>query len=150
MEKYILKDDVRVLGRQVTTFPLGIGETFDSLEQMLPDGKTRDYYGISHLEGDKIVYFAAAKEKFDGEAGKYQCDSAIISSGEYLVVPIYNWTNHLESIKEIFHDMMQDKRIDHTQPCIEWYKTMDEMWCMIKVSPAVMNGRHSKVSDKKV
>ena len=150
MEKYILKDEVKILRKQVTTFPLGIGEMFDSLEQMLPDGKTRDYYGISHLEGDKIVYFAAAKEKFDGEADKYHCDRGVISSGEYLIVPIRDWRNHLESIKDVFHKMMQDNRIDPAQPCVEWYKSWEEMWCMIKVSPALMNGHHSKVSDKKI
>jgi hypothetical protein len=149
MEKYILKENIKLLIKPVSTFPLGITETFESLEQMLPDGKTRDYFGISYIEHGKIIYFAAAREQFDGEAKLFQCESKVVESGEYIVVPIQDWYNHLDSIKDVFHNLMQDPRADLTKPCIEWYKTMKEMWCMMKVVPAVVNGHHAKVSDKK-
>jgi hypothetical protein len=149
MEKYILKESINVLVKPVLTFPLGISETFDSLEQMLPEGKTRDYFGLSWIENGKIIYFAGAREKFDGESKSFKCESMVIGNGEYMVVAIQDWYNHLDSIKDVFHNLMQDPRADLTKPCVEWYKTTEEMWCMMKVVPAVVNGHHAKVSNQK-
>jgi hypothetical protein len=149
MENYIVKEDINLLGKPVPAFPLGITETFDSLARMLPGGLKRNYYGLSHMEGGKIFYFAAAQEKFSGEAETYRCDFAVIEKGEYLVVPIREWRNHLESIKDVFHDLMQDQRIDQTKPCVEWYRSDEEMWCMVKVNKAIENSDQTKVQDRK-
>lgn len=149
MENFILNENISVLVKQVPTFPLGINETFQALEQMLPDGKTRDYFGISHLENGKVIYLAAAREKFDGEGRSFQCESQRIESGEYMIVRIRDWYQHLDSIKDVFHNLMQQPSADLTKPCIEWYKTMEEMWCMMKVVPSMVNGHHVKVADKK-
>ena len=41
MEKYFLKDDLKVFGRQVKKFPQGMEEAFDALVKMLPGGFDR-------------------------------------------------------------------------------------------------------------
>ena len=70
---------------------------------------------------------------FNGEADKYQYEKLLISKGEYHTETIYNWLSKVDSIKDIFNRLMPDNRPDKNHPCIEWYKSDDEMLCMVKV-----------------
>jgi len=132
MEKYTLKDDQKVFGIQVKTFPSGIGEAFETLVKTISEGYDRAYYGIGQIVNQEIIYIAAAEEKYEGEAEKYNCESYIIEKGEYLIEPIKDWRMKTDCIKDIFHKMMQNSLFDNTKPCIEWYKDDDEMLCMLK------------------
>ena len=38
--------------------------------------------------------------------------------------------------KDVFHEIMQDERADHTKPAVEWYKNDDDMLCMVKMNPS--------------
>jgi len=135
MEKYFINADIKVFGTQVKTFPAGIGEAFSKLSHKITNGHERDYYGISYMLKDgKIYYFAAAAEKEKGEAEKYECERYAIEKGEYLVSSVIDWRQKLTCINDVFHEMMQEKNIDKTKPCIEWHKDDIEMWCMIKTS----------------
>jgi hypothetical protein len=67
METFTLKEDLKVLGMNVTTIPAGIGEAFDALVKMLPGGFDRSYYGIAEMNHKgEMIYKAAALEKYDG------------------------------------------------------------------------------------
>jgi len=67
METYNLKNDLKVFGKEVRTFPLGVAEAFHDLLTMIPDGSHRAYYGLSHIdEMGKIIYKAAAEENYAG------------------------------------------------------------------------------------
>jgi len=133
METYNLKNDLKVFGKEVRTFPLGVAEAFHDLLTMIPDGSHRAYYGLSHIdEMGKIIYKAAAEENYAGEAEKYNCKRYLIEKGEYLSVTITNWRDNTECIKDVFHDMMEDDRADKTKDVVEWYKTETEMLCLVK------------------
>jgi hypothetical protein len=135
VEKYNLKDSLKVFGKQVATFPEGIGEMFNNLIRMLPDGDKRSWYGISKFtKNGGILYFAATEESFDGEAKKYGCDRYVIEKGEYLTETVNDWRKKTDCLKDVFHTLMQDSRVDKTTPCVEWYKNDDEMLCMIKMT----------------
>ena len=141
METYNLKNDLKVFGKEVRTFPLGVAEAFHELLTMIPDGTHRAYYGLSHIdEMGKIIYKAAAEENYAGEAEKYNCKRYLIEKGEYLSVTITNWRDNTECIKDVFHDMMEDDRADKTKEVVEWYKTETEMLCLVKVKePATIH-----------
>jgi hypothetical protein len=141
METYNLKNDLKVFGKEVRTFPLGVAEAFHELLTMIPDGSHRAYYGLSHIdEMGKIIYKAAAEENYAGEAEKYNCKRYLIEKGEYLSVTITNWRDNTECIKDVFHDMMEDDRADKTKDVVEWYKTETEMLCLVKVKePATIH-----------
>ncbi len=133
MEKYYLRDDLKVFGIQVKTFPHGIGEVFEALIKMLPGGFDRSYYGISCMTKDgAMIYNAAAIEKYAGEAEKYNCRRWIIEKGEYLTETINDWRRKTDCIKDVFHRLLQENRVDNTKPAVEWYKNDDEMLCMIR------------------
>jgi hypothetical protein len=134
METYNLKTDLKVFGKEVTTFPLGVKEAFDTLLDMIPDGYKRSYYGLSYMdEAGKIIYKATAEEKYEGEAEKYHCERSVIERGKYLAVTITDWRKKIDCIKDVFHDLMQDDRADKTKEVVEWYKTETEMLCLVKM-----------------
>lgn len=132
MEKLNLLDDIVIFGLQVKTFPVGIGETFDQIANSIPDGRERPYYGISWMEGDNVTYYAMAAERFAGEAVQYNYKIMEIGKGEYVTVMVKDWQSKTDTLKHIFHDMMESDETDNTKPCIEWYKSHDEMLCMMK------------------
>ena len=135
VEKYNLTDDVKVFGVYVKTFPNGIREAFDPLVKMLPGEFDRSYFGISYMTKEgAIIYKAAAEEKYEGEAEKYHCERYIIEKGEYLTKRVRDWRKKTDSIKKVFHEMMQESRIDKTKPIIEWYKNDTEMLCMVPIT----------------
>ncbi|WP_276366658.1 hypothetical protein [Chryseolinea sp. H1M3-3] len=133
METQILKDDIKIFGFPVKTFPKGIGESFDSLVALMPEGTNRSYYGISSMTPEgKMIYIAGVEEMNDGEAEKFGFERYIISKGKYFSVKITDWKVRIELIKESFHSMMEVKGVDHMSPCVEWYKNDREMYCMVK------------------
>jgi hypothetical protein len=130
---YKIKNDIRLFGRSVPTFPLGIKEAFTALLDMLPDAMNRSYYGVSYMdETGKIIYQVEAEEKYEGEAEKYKCERYVIAKGDYLAVTLNNWRSNTNCIKDIFHEMMNDDRADKITPVIEWYKSDEEMLCFVK------------------
>ncbi|MBS1597007.1 MAG: hypothetical protein JST75_02195 [Bacteroidetes bacterium] len=132
MDTYKLQDDVKTFGFRVKNFPNGIGEAFESLLKLFPKDESRSYYGVGEFGNDgSILYYALAEEKFDGEGKKYGYPVKLVEKGEYLVVVVKNWTNKTDCIKDVFAEIMIDKRVAAGKPCVEWYKTMDEMWCMV-------------------
>jgi DNA-binding cell septation regulator SpoVG len=72
------------------------------------------------------------KKLFPVRGKKYNCDNLTIEKGEYLVKPLYDWRTKTDCIKDIFHEIMQDERADHTKPAVEWYKNDEEMFCMVR------------------
>ena len=137
MDTYTLQNDVKTFGFQVNTFPEGVGDAFDKLVKLFPDGEKRSYYGISEsAPGGGFRYYAVAEEKVDGEGKKFGYPEITIEKGKYLATILKDWRNNIACIKDIFNDMFHDNRVAKGKPCIEWYKTMDEMLCMVPTDPA--------------
>jgi predicted transcriptional regulator YdeE len=133
METFNLKRDIKVFGQQVVRFPQGVKEAFDELVHIVPEGLKRAYYGISKMDKDgNIMYYAAVEETVDGEGKKYGYDYYTIEHGKYLAEPVKDWQANIACIKDVFGEMMKDKRYDETKPCVEWYKDDKEMLCMLK------------------
>jgi len=131
MKKYQLNENVPVLCQEVASFPNGISEAFDELAKKFPPVGGRNYYGISFMDkAGKIVYkVAAQKIKEDNSAG---FESFVIPKGEYLSESITSWREHLDDIGPTFDKLLKSPQMDHHVPCIEWYKTNEEMLCMVK------------------
>lgn len=132
MEKYTLKDDIKVFGICIKTFPLGIGDAFETLAKKISEGYDRSYYGITQMINEEIIYIAAAEEKYEGEAEKNNCELYIIEKGDYLMTLIRDWRKKTDCIKDVFLEMIQEGGYDNAKPYIEWYKDDDEMLCMVK------------------
>ncbi len=134
MDKYKLQNDVKTFGMRVKTFPKGIGEAFDELVKLFPPNEPRSYYGLGEFGKDgSVLYYALAEEKSGSEPKKYGYPEKIIPKGEYLTETVRNWQSKTDSIKDVFAEMMKDPRVAKGKPCVEWYKTMDEMLCMVPI-----------------
>jgi len=135
METYNLKNDLKVFGKEVKTFPLGVKEAFSALMDIIPNGFKRSYYGLSYTDNKgKIVYIATADEKEEGEAEKYNCNRYTIDKGEYVAIAVHDWRKKTDCIKDVFYEIMRDSRVDKTKPAVEWYKNDDEMMCMVQTA----------------
>lgn len=133
MKEINIMTDIKVFGEPVKTFPQGIGETFDRLIQMLPGGFDRSFYGISFMDKNGgMIYIAAATEQLEGEAEKYNCERYTIEKGTYLAEKVTRWRDKTDSINSIFHQLIQNNNADKKKPAVEWYKSEEEMFCMVK------------------
>jgi len=134
MEKYTFNNTIKVFGLQVKTFPSGITKAFDELIKRTGDcAGARDYFGISEFKGGKMIYYAVAAEKFTGEAQKYNYKELEIENGEYLASTVVEWQKKTECIKDVFSEIIEDPRVNKTKPAIEWYKSDNEMMCLVKM-----------------
>jgi hypothetical protein len=129
---YNNKQDIPVFGKQVSTFPQGIQEAFDELVDVV-GGFNRPFYGVSWMEGDKVIYYALVEERSGDVVDEKKFKRMKIHKGEYLTETILNWHEKIDSINTTFHKLMEDKRIEHGHPCVEWYKSDEEMVCMVKM-----------------
>jgi hypothetical protein len=132
MEKLVINDNLNVFGFEVTTFPDGVGEAFDSLIKLVPDGVDRSFYGISYVERDNVRYHAAIIENFPGEAEKHNCTRYTIEMGEYMTIAVKDWKKKTHTIKDVFAAMLKDDCPTENRPAVEWYMNDDEMLCMIR------------------
>jgi hypothetical protein len=70
MEKYYLKNKVKLACVAAKSFPDGIKESFETLEKILLSTTGRNFYGISYPDINKnIIYKAAVEETYPGETG---------------------------------------------------------------------------------
>jgi hypothetical protein len=130
VEKYFQDADLILFGIEVKSFPDGIKETFDTLFNVLGNG--RSFYGVSWFdESGRIIYYAMALEIFADENKIYKYETLILQKGEYLTITVFDWLSKTSSIKDVFHELMKDSRPDKNYPCIEWYKSDNEMVCMV-------------------
>lgn len=137
METYHIPRNIKVFGSPVNTFPAGIGEAFDALIKILPQGDQRFYYGISECTKDGILYIAAAEEKNVAEAKKYGYNTYTVEKGNYLSITVQDWMDKVSTIKNVFEQIMRDGRADNTKPAVEIYKDDKEMLCMVKMRQSI-------------
>ena len=137
MKEYIIEKDIKAIGKIVTTFPMGIDQAFQELVKKIPGGFTRPYYGIGQCIDGKIIYVAAALEKFEGEGKQFGLQTYKIEKGNYLAEVVTDWRNKTDCIKDVFEDMYKDERADRSAPSIEIYENDSVMQCLVKMKTAV-------------
>lgn len=135
MEKFEFKEDVEIICNTVTTFPNYIKEAFDALQESLPNFENRNWYGISwQNEKGETIYKAAATELEAGEAVRFGYGNFTIKKGTYIAETIMDWMKQTHVIGETFMKLLEDPRIDKEGYCLEWYKSDDEVVCMVGIN----------------
>jgi hypothetical protein len=131
MEKYEWKEEVHLFCYTAKSFPEGIQEAFDTVQQNVSDCEKRDWYGISYMnEKGEIVYKAAVNKLSQDE--QHEFESFTIKKGTYLSEHITDWMKDPARIGEAFQKMLADPRLDYTFPCVEWYHTNDDVLCLVR------------------
>ena len=134
MEKINLKNDIKVFGTEVKTFPNGVDDAFHELIKTIADDNedARSYYGISEYKNGKMLYYATAEERQAGDAEKFNYKTLVIESGDYVAEKLDDWRTKTDCIKDVFQKIIDNGKADTTKPAIEWYKNDKEMLCMVK------------------
>ena len=133
MENYTLKQDVPVFCITAKSFPNGITEAFDTLSKLIPDMQGRTLYGISSPVNGVIVYKAAVTELKPGEGEQLGCEPFVIKRGEYLTETLHNVTSDSGIFRKTFEQLLATPLLDKNFPCVEWYKSMKEVMCMVRL-----------------
>jgi len=134
MEKYEQKEDVSLICLRATSFPEGIMDAFNKLQDSLPNCSERTWYGISKPnEQGEIIYRAAVTALADLEAQETGFESFTVTRGIYLTEEIKNWRENMQMIGETFNKLLQDPQLDMASSCIERYTGEDAILCMVKL-----------------
>lgn len=134
MQTIKILNDVKLFYIQATSFPDGIKDAFNKLENSLPTKQGREFYGIYEENENGISYKAAVLEQFKNEGDKYSCKYFILEKGKYLSESINNWETKIEKIGETFDKMFEMENVNPKSPSIEHYKTLNELVCMVKLN----------------
>jgi len=134
MEKYQLNDDIKIICNKAKTFPNGVMEAFTTLESSVPEMEKRTIYGISKLDEKRlIIYKAAVTELHDGEAESLGFEAFTVRKGTYMTETIMDWQNNMQAFGPTFQKLLDNPKLDWDSPCVEWYKSDDEVMCMVRI-----------------
>lgn len=135
VEIFKLPDEYRLLCKKVNSFPDGVGQAFDEMYKQLPSPDKRNYFGISWMdEHGQVIYQVAAEKRQEDAFTNAEFEESVLPRADYLMVRIMNWYDHLSDIKEVFGRLIADPRTDKSFPCVEWYRSDDELLCMMKIA----------------
>ena len=136
MEKYELKNDVKVFCATAKSFPEGVAGAFQTLENIDPSIRKRPFYGISCPDkSGKIIYKAAVTEAFDGEGKQYGMETFTITKGVYMTETVFDFIKDPETIiGNTFQKLLKTPNLDRQSSCIEWYKSNTELMCMVRLA----------------
>ena len=131
MELINLEKDVRVFCKR---YPHSNGHqaSFRCSDQRSKWPAGRDFYGISYLDDQGKIVYKAAVSALESEGPSKHGEPFTIKKGSYIGETLHGWMDKTDKIKDVFMRLMEDPRMDRSYPCIEWYKTDQEMICMVK------------------
>ena len=136
MEKYELVKDVVLMYVPAPSFPEGILSAFKKLENKLGSPNDRTCFGISWPDQNgKIMFKAAAGEKYSGEAKNHELDIFTIRKGFYISELIKDYKKNMSQIGVVFQQLLHHPELDTNSYCLEWYKG-DDVLCLVKLDPA--------------
>lgn len=134
MEKYNLESDIKVFCINADSFPQGVLACWQKLHSFFQVPKERSYFGISFADKDgNIIYKAATKEEYDGEAEKYGCEIFIIRKGEYIGEKINDFMKDVTVVGTTFRKLLNIQGIDANGYCLEIYFNEKDVECLVKL-----------------
>lgn len=137
MEKQVIHADKHLFCVPAPSFPEGVKAAFDKLQQITGNETFNDLFGISYMGADgKIIYKAAAPETFEGEGVKRGCETFTLKKGTYYCHTIKDWERNMNKFQLVFTELLKHPDLDRQGQCVEWYKGVDEVICMVKLNDA--------------
>jgi hypothetical protein len=134
MEIDTVKEDIHLICVRAVSFPDGITEALQKLEQADASIGNRTLYGISHGSENGIIYWAAVKEAYKGEAAALGLEKYMIRKGVYATQTVKNIRGNEAQVGMVFNKLLAHPKLDQTGECIERYKSNDEVVCMVRLT----------------
>lgn len=132
MERYSLPEDIKVYCITASSFPDGVLAAHQQLHTLLPFSPERRYFGLSRPENGTIEYHAAAAELTPGELSDKDLTEIIIPAGQYNMIAVEHYMHNTAAIGDAFRLLIAAPGIDPQGYCVEWYRTQETVWCMVR------------------
>ena len=146
MEQVNFVNDIKVFCVTADSFPDGVIACWQKLHSFFAAPKERTYYGISFGEKNgNIIYKAATKEEYDGEAEKYGCEIFIIKKGTYIGETIKDFMKDIPAIGRTFNNLLAHPGINKNGYCLEIYLNEKDVQCLVKLKDKKINN-HKKAA----
>jgi predicted transcriptional regulator YdeE len=132
MELFGIENNIPVICVTATSFPGGVKEAFNTLNNKITGKEGRTEYGISYMDNNgQIIYKAAVNELEKGEAEKLGMESFTIRKGTYLSETVKDFMENIPAIGETFRNLLKDPRLDRNGYCVEIYFNEKDVRCMV-------------------
>jgi len=136
-----LENDIHLFCVKADSFPEGVQAAHQRLTDVAREPMSRNYFGVSYLYDDQIVYMAAAEWKKDKEMFPEECDAYVLKKGAYISIHITDFKKDPSSIGDAFKTLLEDPRIDENGCCAEFYFptgkngiTAKDVRCMVRLA----------------
>lgn len=141
MEKFTLHKDIQLFCVKADSFPEGIKAAHEKMTSISnPDGR-RNYFGVSYLYDDEILYMAAAEMMKSEEEIPAGCDTYTLKKGDYISIYITDFAKDTSQIDRAFKILLDDPGIDPDGCCTECYlpegadyATAKDIRCMVRLA----------------
>lgn len=127
-------EDLKLMYVEALTFPNGITEAWNKLEQILKSLKGRKFYGSSQCINVKMEYRACVIPLDDDEPKILGLETFIISASNYAVKKLKNWAKQLQLIPEIFDELSSKHTVKKGSPFLEYYKSEKDVLLMVPIT----------------
>lgn len=132
IHEYKLERDLFLACEQANSFPEGILQAMENLQNKLHNKDSIQLYGISRPEEKKgIIYYSCAAIESEEEAQKYNLKFKTMKAGVYYSIDIENFHRDLTSIGKAFDKILSLNDIDPEGYCVEVYSGED-VRCMVR------------------
>ncbi len=125
METYKLDHDIKLFCVRAESFPDGIKAAHDKLIAITSGDSNRNYFGVSYLYDDKILYMAGVQTKERNENPPPGYETFTLKEGNYISVFISDFAQHPSLIGRTFKRLLDDSDIDPNGCCVECYSRKD-------------------------
>ncbi|MGG9961203.1 hypothetical protein [Ferruginibacter sp. SUN106] len=135
MEKYFITNNIKTFYVTATSFPGGVLKAHQALHALLPTIENRKFFGISFPgKAGNIIYKAAVKENYTGEAEQLNCETFIIGKGTYCSETIKDFMKDVSVVGKIFQQLLQHPDLDINGYCLEIYPNEKDIICLVKLN----------------
>jgi hypothetical protein len=121
MENFKLEKDINLFCVKADAFPQGIMAAHQKLVSIGKRLGKRNYFGVSYMYDDEILYMAAAELNHDKETIPASCETYTLRKGNYISIYISDFANNTSQIEKAFKALLADPKIDENGCCAECY-----------------------------
>jgi hypothetical protein len=141
MELFRLEKDIKLFCIKADSFPDGIKTAHQKLVSITASYGKCNYFGVSYLFDNEILYMAAAELKNDDEPIPAGCETYTLNKGNYISIYIPDFSTDISQIDKAFKILLADPRIDENGCCAECYlpegtdgTNAKDIRCMVRLS----------------
>ncbi len=135
IQTHHFSEDLTIYCKKAESFPMGVMAAFKYMHSLVDFDPERMQLGLSKpLPDGGMDYWAGSQELHVGEFQKHNLETMVIPAGEYQYISVTGYMQNIPSIGEAFNYLLEHGNSEKDVMGVEWYVSMEEVWCMLKVN----------------